>query len=169
MNTLVTVLLLGAIHTSIVALAVLVARLCLRRSAAGGRALVGAMGMACVLAVTGAAALPLHGMRRDFERDSLARGQSARRRCSFAGVEHGTAGSRTPIGRCRTAYGDGHALAAHLVDSLREWRAAGDEGGRRIAARLEMVAHRDLHDRNHDWSGPLGVVPSRCRATSPCK
>ncbi|HVU88316.1 MAG TPA: M56 family metallopeptidase [Pirellulales bacterium] len=61
MNGLITMILRGAIHASIVAMAMLVARLCVARSAAAGRSLVGAIGMACILAVTAAAALPLPG------------------------------------------------------------------------------------------------------------
>jgi beta-lactamase regulating signal transducer with metallopeptidase domain len=62
MTTLGVAVLLGIVHTSIVALTTMIARVCISRRVAAGRAMVGVIGMACMLVVTGLALLPLPGV-----------------------------------------------------------------------------------------------------------
>jgi beta-lactamase regulating signal transducer with metallopeptidase domain len=54
--------LLGIIHTSIVALTTIFARICIPHHFAAGRATIGVVGLACMLVVTGLALLPVPGV-----------------------------------------------------------------------------------------------------------
>ena len=101
MTTLSSAVLLGCIHASIVALAALIARACLPRRWAGGRATIGVVGLGCVLArhQSGRAAVAGHSI----EIVETGRGVDSESQTRRAGADptriHGTT-RRPPARRC---------------------------------------------------------------------
>ena len=67
MTTPLIAIVLGLIHVTLLATAILVLRACVPRRLAGSRAAIGGVGMACIVAVTALALLPLPSIWPNFE------------------------------------------------------------------------------------------------------